>query len=85
MNDPSKSNPSPSDRLHKGFMTTVKVIQIFGIFFFSIPTLGSVVDSRSTTYTLYGVFVMVSIYLLTQGIIIIVDLVSRIEKNTRYY
>ena len=74
---PPKSNPSPSDRLHQGFIATVKVIQIFGIFFSSIATL---IIGANGGNSYFGIVLIASVYLSTQGTIAIVDLLSSIEK-----
>jgi hypothetical protein len=75
---PPKSNPSPSDCLHQGFIATVKVIQIFGIFFSSIATL---IIGANGGNSYFGIVLIASVYLLTQGTIAIVDLLSCIEKK----
>lgn len=93
------SNPPPSgsnqNRLYTRFITILKIIQFLGFFltalflivFFSFfrqnLTIGGGFGIVFLGYLIYGVITCISIYVFTGVLIAIIDLLSRIERNTR--
>lgn len=87
-------NNSSPNRLYTRFILIVKVIQYLGYFivvFFSFSFLfltGGLVRAGIPPLALIGIILQATIgcaivYIFTQGLIAILDLLSRIEKNTR--
>jgi hypothetical protein len=89
------SNPPASDsnqnRLYTRFINILKIIQFIGYF---IVVLYSLFPARLLSFAVpaWAVFVVflilplmgcIIVYIITQGLIAIIDLLSRIERNTR--
>ena len=93
------SNPATSgsnqNRLYTRLITTLKIIQFIGFFitalflviFFSFfgrnLTIAGPFGTIFLGYLIYGVITCISIYVFTEVLIAIIDLLSRIELNTR--
>lgn len=86
---------SNQNRLYTRFITILKIIQFIGFFltalflivFFSFfgqnLTIGGPFGIVFLAYLIYGVITCISIYVFTGVLIAIIDLLSRIERNTR--
>ncbi len=81
---------SKPHRLYTRFISILRIIQYVGFFFVVVLSLLPVFLSRGLVppvaiigIVLQAVIGSVFVYLITQGLIAIVDLLSRIEHNTR--
>lgn len=81
---------SKPNRLYTRFISILKIIQYVGFFFVGLLSLLPVFLNRGLippvaiiSIVLQAVIGSVIVYLFTQGLIAIVDLLSRIEHNTR--
>jgi hypothetical protein len=81
---------SKPKRLYTRFISILKIIQYVGFFFVAVLSLLPVFLNRGLVpplaivgIVLQAVIGGVIVYLFTQGLIVIVDLLSRIEHNTR--
>jgi choline-glycine betaine transporter len=88
------SNPSPSgsnqNKLYTGLIATLRIIQFIGYFivllltvFFILSTPSYWFGIPSFFYVLWALIACIFIYIYTQVWIAIIDLLSRIERNTR--
>jgi len=71
-----------------GFFLTALFLIVFFSFFGQILTIGGLFGGELfgivfLGYLIYGVITCISIYVFTGGLIAIIDLLSRIERNTR--
>ena len=93
MSNKQLATKSEAKRLYTGFITSLRVIQLVAYFFavayfvvlFSFFNLA---NRRITLNNLYPIataiiLTCIVIYMITQGMIALIDLLSRIEKNTR--
>ncbi len=85
----TETNPKPN-RLYTKFISILKIIQYIGFFIVVLLSVLPPVLSRGLVppvaivgYALQAAIGCLIVYFFTQGLIAIVDLLSRIEHNTR--
>lgn len=85
----AQTNSKPN-RLYTRFISILKIIQYVGFFFVVINSLlpvflnrGDVPPLASVSIVLQVVIGSLFVYFFTQGLIALIDLLSRIEHNTR--
>lgn len=85
---------SNQNRLYTRLITTLKIIQYIGYFFVAVVFIGifslfgqftsfGINNIVFFVYLLYALITCISIYITIQVLIAIIDLLSRIERNTR--
>lgn len=83
--------PLPTTRLYTRFIKTLKIIQYVGygiVVLFGVLSIGFSLSAGTLNFIQLLALVQIAIalgiiYVITQGLIAVVDLLSRIEQNTR--
>lgn len=93
MSSNSTASNSNKNRLYTRFITILKIIQFIGYVIVVLSTLliisrvpiaiNGIPTHLGEVFLFGGVISCFSVYVVTQGLIAIIDLLSRIERNTR--
>lgn len=82
MSNNTPLNTSNQNRLYTGLINSFQILQFLGYFIVIISGYLRFTYNFNS-FLIYVVIICIFIYMITQSLIAIIDLLSRIERNTR--